>query len=180
MRETTFTLHAFQKAIADRDLSDEVWRRNPQTLREALSAALRAESWRDSWQRRSRDFDRDRDVPRNRAAARGVKVNESEDRPRDGRRPDSRPRDKEGTTGARPTNQPEAASAASAGSIPQGTVQSQQLQQELQFYRQHFGPVSSFQQGQHARPDPGTSASAPRPPLWQDNRRCYNVIRLDV
>jgi hypothetical protein len=60
-REKLFSLPAFMEAIADRDLSFEVFKIKPQSLREALNEAVRIETW---WKSARKEKDRDGQKPR--------------------------------------------------------------------------------------------------------------------
>jgi transposase InsO family protein/predicted aspartyl protease len=68
-RDSLFNLSSFLDAIADADLSYDVWRQKPRSLREALDEAVRVELWKKSKQ--------DKEVTRAKGA-RGVQVEEGE------------------------------------------------------------------------------------------------------
>ena len=57
-RENFFTLPAFLDAIADRDVSYEVWKQKPATLRDALTEALPIEGWIKTRREREREAER--------------------------------------------------------------------------------------------------------------------------
>jgi len=155
LREATFTLPAFMEAIADRDIRFEVWKHKPRTLSRAFTIALEVEEWTKLQQARERDNDRDRD--------------ESCERRYNGATHDDlRP------VASRLINETEC-TRTTAPTMPyqqlvdkskpdeQLSEEGQRVMQQLQWYRQQYGPLPPQQVASDASPSTcQTAASSKR------------------